>query len=161
MINHDIQESNPMDKLVKITTPVFQCKIDSSMRWLELKRPIDVAYRVRYRIDDVSYEINIIIKDKKQSSAMELTEKKYSINQHSAFSAENISPFKFLNQQAGLEIWSCRYRWVDGASAPYRKQDVFIEIKDKIVHFSFMARPEYFDHGFVKFLKFIQSIQTN
>ena len=149
-----------MDELVKIITPVFQCKIDSTMRWLELKRPIDIAYRIRYRIDDVSYEINIIITEKKQSSAKELTENKYFINQHSAFSAENIPPFKFLNQQAGMEIWSCRYRWVDGASAPYRRQDVFIEIKDKIVHLSFMARPEYFDRGFVKFLKIVQSIQT-
>lgn len=148
-----------MDKQEKIETPTFTCTISPSMKWIRLKRPFTEAYRVRFGKEGNSYNIDIEVLEGNGASLKELTEEKFSKNNHSAFSAENISPFKLLNQEAGLTAWSCRYRWVDGGTAPYRKQDVFMEIKDKKVHFSFMAAPEKFDLGLVEFLNLVRSVQ--
>ena len=114
---------------------------------------------IKYEIEGQRYSINIDIIAEQNLTAQSLAETKYRYNVNPAFSGENIPPFQLLGQKAGLVAWSCRYRWVDGGSAPYRVQDVFIEVGGKIVHLSFMAAPEDFDFGVLQFIRMAQSAQ--
>ena len=133
--------------------------IDSTIRWIDLKQPNAEVYRCKYEIDGQRYSINIEIIPEKNLTAQNLAETKYRYNVNSAFIRENIPPFQLLGQKAGLVAWSCRYRWVDGGSAPYRVQDMFIEVNDKIVRLSFMAAPVEFDLGVIKFIQIAQSVK--
>mgnify|MGYP007001905303 CR=1 FL=1 len=147
----------PNNKIVSTSICVFS--IDSTMRWIELKQPNAEVYRCKYEIEGQRYSINIDIIAEQNLTAQSLAETKYRYNVNPAFSGENIPPFQLLGQKAGLVAWSCRYRWVDGGSAPYRVQDVFIEVGGKIVHLSFMAAPEDFDFGVLQFIRMAQSAQ--
>lgn len=147
----------PNNKIVSTSICVFS--IDSTMRWIELKQPNAEVYRCKYEIEGQRYSINIDIIAEQNLTAQSLAETKYRYNVNPAFSGENIPPFQLLGQKAGLVTWSCRYRWVDGGSAPYRVQDVFIEVGGKIVHLSFMAAPEDFDFGVLQFIRMAQSAQ--
>lgn len=149
--------SMPENKIV--STSVCSVTIDSTMRWIELKQPNDEVYRCKYEIDGQRYSINIEIIPEQNLTAQNLAETKYRYNVNSAFIGENIPPFQLLGQKAGLVAWSCRYRWVDGGSAPYRVQDVFIEVNGKIVRLSFMAAPAEFDLGVIKFIQIAQSVK--
>ena len=149
--------SMPNNKIVSTSVCLFS--IDSTMRWIELKQPDAEVYRCKYEIEGRHYSINIDISAEQNLTAQNLAEIKYRYNVNSAFIGENIPPFQLLGQKAGLVAWSCRYRWVDGGSAPYRVQDVFIEVNEKIVHLSFMAAPEDFDFGVLKFIQMAQSVQ--
>ena len=147
----------PNNKIVSTSICVFS--IDSTMRWIELKQPNAEVYRCKYEIEGQRYSINIDIIAEQNLTAQSLAETKYRYNVNPAFSGENIPPFQLLGQKAGLVAWSCRYRWVDGGSAPYRVQDVFIEVGGKIVHLSFMAAPAEFDLDVIKFIQIAQSVK--
>ena len=142
-----------------VSTSVCRFPIDSTMRWIELKQPNAETYRCKFEIDGKQYSININILSEPGLTAENLAETKYRYNVNPAFSGENIPPFQLLGQKAGLVTWSCRYRWVDGGSAPYRVQDVFIDVGGKIVHLSFMAAPEDFDFGVLQFIRMAPSAQ--
>ncbi len=118
-----------------------------------------LSQQLTNEIEGQHYSINIDIIAEQNLTAQSLAETKYRYNVNPAFSGENIPPFQLLGQKAGLVAWSCRYRWVDGGSAPYRVQDVFIEVGGKIVHLSFMAAPEDFDFGVLQFIRMAQSAQ--
>ena len=153
----NIRFSKSNNKIVSSSVCIFS--IDSSMRWIELKQPNAEVYKCKYEIEGQRYSINIDIIGEQNLIAQNLAETKYRYNANSAFIGENIPPFQLLGQKAGLVAWSCRYRWVDGGSAPYRVQDVFIEVNEKIVHLSFMAAPTEFESGVIELIQIAQSVQ--
>jgi hypothetical protein len=146
------------EKKVKRTS-LFTIVVKPFMRFIELNRPKTENYRIKFMLDGVRYSIDINVFDNKETSARELANNKFDINKHSAFSDENIPPHQFENLKSGLESWACRYRWVDGANAPYRRHELFMEIEDKIAHFSYMAKPENFDMGLIEFFEIIKSVE--
>ena len=117
-----------------------------------------LSQQLTNEIEGQRYSINIDIIAEQNLTAQSLAETKYRYNVNPAFSGE-YTTVPVIRSKTGLVAWSCRYRWVDGGSAPYRVQDVFIEVGGKIVHLSFMAAPEDFDFGVLQFIRMAQSVQ--
>ena len=142
-----------------IKNELFSIKIPKNAKWIPLQRPAEQAFRIRYFLSDHRYDINIFIYDDQPESIDALVQTKFETNAHSAFAGENIPPFP-LKKQEGLVAWGCRYRFVDGGSARYRVQHIYVQIDDKIIHFSYSAIPEYFDAGFVIFNRIVHSVSA-
>jgi hypothetical protein len=129
------------------------------MNWIPLKRPGTEAYRIKFQLNQNLFSFDIVVLDGKDTSAKKLAQRKFSYNNNSAFIGENIPLYQQLNQCSDLVAWGCRYRWVNGGDAPFRKNDLYMEISDKIIYISYFTEPENFDKGLVLYNKIVNTIE--
>jgi hypothetical protein len=148
-----------MTDIQKVITDNFSMQLGEGWDWITLKRPSQKAYRILYETAGQCHSIEIVIKEDEGETAKGRAQRLFEINSYSAFKAENIPLFCYEHQTTGLDIWGCRYRWVDGGAVGDRVQQAFLDVDGKIVQFTYRAEPEAFDQGLVGFIKLIQSIE--
>lgn len=143
----------------KYKTEIFEIPLLPNMRVIEIKGTETKKYKIKYMYNNVSfiYDLELTEKDK-NNSAEELVKTKFTLHNHSAFSRENLSPYKFEKQNSNLNAWGCRFRFVDGGVIGEKMQIIFLELDQHILKFSYMRQTSDFDVGYLILHKLVLNL---
>jgi len=143
----------------KYKTEIFEIPLPENMRVIEIIGTELKKYKIKYVDYQNSYIFDLeLIKKEGNISAEELAKSKFSLHNHSAFSHENLSPYKYDKQNSKLNAWGCRFRFVDGGAIAGKMQFIYLELDHYILMFSFLASPKDFDFGYLLLQKLILNV---
>jgi len=145
----------------KYKTEFFEIPLLENMRVIEIKGDEIKKLKIKYVDNQNSYIFDLeLIKKEGNISAEELAKSKFALHNHSAFSHENLPPYKYDKQNSNLNAWGCRFRFVDGGVIAGKMQIIYLELDHYILMFSFLASPEVFDFGYLILQKLILNVNT-
>lgn len=143
----------------KYKTGIFEFPLLENMRVIEIKGAELKKYKIKYMDNNFSFVYDLELMEKgKNNSAEELAKSKFALHNHSAFSHENLPPYKYNKQNSNLNAWGCRFRFVDGGVIAGKMQIIYLELDHYILMFSFLAAPEDFNLGYLFFQKLILNV---
>ena len=145
----------------KYRTEIFEIPLLPNMRVIEIKGNKIKKFKIKYVDNQNSYVFDLeLIRKEGNISAEELVKTKFALHNHSAFSHENLSPYKYDKQNSRLNAWGCRFRFVDGGVIAGKMQIIFMELDHYILMFSFLASPEVFDFGYLILQKIVLNVNS-